>query len=79
MLAYDGHNDGLFRAAFMQSGSPTPMGDITNGQRYYDFLVDVTGCKEAIDTLECLRAVPQEILQAAVDKTPSMFSYQVLN
>lgn len=79
MLAYDGHNDGLFRAAFMQSGSPTPMGDITNGQRYYDCLVDATGCNGAIDTLECLRAIPQEILQAAVDKTPSMFSYQSLD
>ncbi|KAG1810854.1 carotenoid ester lipase precursor [Suillus subaureus] len=78
MLAYDGHNDGLFRAAFMQSGSPTPVGDITNGQQYYDFLVDKTGCKGAIDTLECLRAVPQEILQTAVDETPSISSYQSL-
>lgn len=79
MLAYDGNNEGLFRAAFMQSGSPTPMGDITRGQRYYDFIVDETGCKESSDTLECLRAVPEDVLQAAVDKTPSSSSYQVSN
>jgi len=62
----------------MQSGSPIPVGDITNGQQYYDFLVDETGCKGSLDTLECLRGVPQETLQAAVDETPSMLSYQAL-
>ncbi|KAG2114333.1 Alpha/Beta hydrolase protein [Suillus discolor] len=64
MLAYD--------------GSPTPMGDITHGQRYYNFIVDETGCKESSDTLECLRAVPEDVLQAAVDKTLSSSSYQSL-
>ncbi|KAG2125787.1 alpha beta-hydrolase [Suillus clintonianus] len=78
MLAYDGNNEGLFRAAFMQSGSPTPMGDITHGQRYYDFIVDKTGCKGSNDTLECLRGVPGDVLHAAVDKTPSSSSYQAL-
>ncbi len=33
MVANDGNNEGLFRAAFMQSGSPIPVGDITNGQK----------------------------------------------
>lgn len=33
MLHNGGNTDGLFRAAFMQSGSPIPVGDITNGQR----------------------------------------------
>ncbi|KIJ08820.1 hypothetical protein PAXINDRAFT_102436 [Paxillus involutus ATCC 200175] len=31
-----GDPDGLFRAAFIQIGSPIPVGDITHGQRYYD-------------------------------------------
>ncbi len=30
MLAYDGDTGGLFRAGFMMSGSPIPVGDITN-------------------------------------------------
>jgi carboxylesterase type B len=54
MLAYDGDNEGLFRAAFMQPGSSTPMGDIPRGQRYHDFIVDETGCKESSDALDCL-------------------------
>ncbi|KAL0573980.1 hypothetical protein V5O48_007972 [Marasmius crinis-equi] len=32
MLADGGDTEGLYRAAFMQSGSPIPVGDITNGQ-----------------------------------------------
>jgi carboxylesterase type B len=79
MLAYDGDNEGLFRAAFMQSGSPTPIGDITRGQRYYDFIVDETLCKESSDALDCLRGVPENALQAAVARTPSFSSNQVSN
>jgi len=30
MLAYDGDTEGLFRAGFMMSGSPLPVGDITH-------------------------------------------------
>ncbi|KAJ7207637.1 Carboxylesterase family-domain-containing protein, partial [Mycena pura] len=32
MLANDGDTEGLFRAAFMQSGSPVPVGPLENGQ-----------------------------------------------
>ncbi|KAH9061818.1 alpha beta-hydrolase [Lactarius deliciosus] len=76
MLANGGKTEGLFRAAFMQSGSPTPVGDITNGQKYYDFLVARTNCSGSYDTLACLRAAPYEELKAAIDDTPSIFSYQ---
>ncbi|KAH9061817.1 alpha beta-hydrolase [Lactarius deliciosus] len=78
MLANGGKTEGLFRAAFMQSGSPTPVGDITNGQKYYDFLVARTNCSGSYDTLACLRAAPYEELKAAIDDTPSIFSYQSL-
>lgn len=77
MLTNGGNNEGLFRAAFMESGSPVPVGDITNGQKYYDFIVDHTGCSGASDTLQCLRAVPYKAFKAAMDGTPSIFSYQV--
>ena len=78
MLANGGNNEGLFRAAFMQSGSPLPLGDITEGQPHYDALVEQTGCTGSADTLECLRALPFDVLKAAVDKSPGIFDYQVL-
>ncbi|KAF8261992.1 carotenoid ester lipase precursor [Lactarius quietus] len=78
MLANGGNTEGLFRAAFMQSGSPLPAGDITNGQPYYDFLVEHTNCSGSYDTLECLRIVPYEELMDAINLTPSVSSYQSL-
>jgi acetylcholinesterase len=35
MLAYEGDTEGLFRAGFMESGAPIPVGqvDSTSGQR----------------------------------------------
>ncbi|KAH8985170.1 alpha beta-hydrolase [Lactarius akahatsu] len=78
MLANGGNTEGLFRAAFMQSGSPTPIGDINYGQQYYDYLVERTGCSCSSNTLACLRATPYKKLKAAVDSTPSIFTYQSL-
>ncbi|KAK7458144.1 hypothetical protein VKT23_010052 [Stygiomarasmius scandens] len=78
MLANGGDTEGLFRAGFMQSGSPIPVGDITNGQQYYDVLVEQTGCSGSADTLQCLREVPYNSLKAAVDASPNIFSYQSL-
>ncbi|KAL0960576.1 hypothetical protein HGRIS_005610 [Hohenbuehelia grisea] len=78
MVANNGNTEGLFRGAFMQSGSPIPVGDIAHGQPYYDFLVADTGCSAAADTLACLRTVPYAKLKAAIDKTPGIFSYQSL-
>lgn len=93
MLANGGNTEGLFRGAFLQSGSPIPVGDITNGQKCkplssitrmslnnfvdYDAIVDKTGCKGSADTLQCLREVSYAKLKAAVDLSPGLFSYQV--
>lgn len=77
MVGNDGDNEGLFRAAFMQSGSPLPVGDISHGQPYYDALVQRTGCTATKDTLACLRNLPLAQLRDAVDKSPSMFAFQV--
>ena len=78
LLTNGGNTEGLFRGAFMQSGSPIPTGDITHGQAYYDGLVAATGCSGASDTLQCLRGVDYEKLIAAVDATPNIFSFQVI-
>lgn len=74
MLTNGGDPEGLFRGAFMQSGSPIPVGDITHGQQYYDALVDSTGCARAADTLQCLREVPFETLMNTINQTPNVFT-----
>lgn len=78
MLANGGNTEGLFRAGFMQSGAPIPVGPLENGQGYYDSVVQDTGCSGAPDTLQCLREVPFETLKAAIEKTPGLFSYHGL-
>ncbi|KAI9449008.1 carotenoid ester lipase precursor [Lactarius psammicola] len=78
MLTNGGNTEGLFRAAFMQSGSPPPIGDITHGQRFYDDLVERTGCSGSSDTLACLRAAPYEKLKAAMDNSQLIAKYNPL-
>lgn len=77
MIANGGNTEGLFRGAFMQSGAPIPVGDITHGQIDYDELVARTKCSVAKDTLQCLRHVPFDTLKDAVDRSPGIFSYNV--
>ena len=77
MVANGGNNEGLFRGAFMQSGSVIPRGDTTLGQQDYDDLVQAAGCAGAEDTLECLRQVPFPALKEAVNGCPDYFSYRV--
>jgi len=77
MVLNNGNQEGLFRAAVMQSGSPAPFGDISKGQVYYDMMVEKTGCKGARDTLECLRKVPYETYKRATDETTGMVTYRV--
>lgn len=77
MVTNGGNPEGLFRAAIMQGGGPTPVGDITHGQPYYDALVAETGCSGANDTLQCLREVPYDVLLYGVSQSPVPLSYQV--
>ncbi|KAF8485466.1 carotenoid ester lipase precursor [Gautieria morchelliformis] len=79
MLTNGGNTEGLFRAAFMQSGFPFPVGDITNGQPYYDAIVSGTGCSSAPDTLACLRAADYETLLRLMNESQNIFSYQSLH
>ncbi|KAG6889632.1 hypothetical protein C0992_004523 [Termitomyces sp. T32_za158] len=79
MIANNGNTEGLFRAGFMQSGSPIPVAGLENGQKYYDALVAQTGCTGASDTLQCLREVPYDKLKAAQDASPGIFAYQSLS
>lgn len=77
MLLNNGNTEGLFRAAWMDSGAPISIGSYTHGQKWYDAAVQYTGCAGANDTLTCLRTVPYDTLQAYFLTTPSKFSYLV--
>ncbi|KAL1582072.1 hypothetical protein WHR41_09255 [Cladosporium halotolerans] len=63
LLAYNGRDDGLFRAGIMQSGNPVAYNSYRSEIDYqpgYDALVNSTGCGNATDTLDCLRYAPYE-------------------
>jgi carboxylesterase type B len=63
LLAYNGRDDGLFRAGIMQSGNPVNYNSyksVIDYQPGYDGLVNATDCGSAIDTLECVRYAPYE-------------------
>ncbi|KAE9396133.1 alpha beta-hydrolase [Gymnopus androsaceus JB14] len=79
MVTNGGDTEGLFRAGFMESGSPIPVGSITDGQVYYDEIVEFCGCSDSDDTLDCLRDAPYDTLVDAINQTPGIFAYQSLN
>ncbi|KAF7981652.1 hypothetical protein HWV62_32762 [Athelia sp. TMB] len=67
LLANNGDPGGLFRAAFIESGSLFPTGDISLGQECFDAFVSNTGCQGAEDKLACLRTVPYANYTAAME------------
>ncbi|KAH7357889.1 Alpha/Beta hydrolase protein [Plectosphaerella cucumerina] len=76
LTAYNGRDDGLFRHAIMQSGNPIfyrAINDTALHQRRYDALVAATDCgNAAMSTLECLRGIPYESLDALLLKRPDL-------
>ncbi|KAK5164953.1 uncharacterized protein LTR77_009618 [Saxophila tyrrhenica] len=65
LMAYNGRDDNIFRAAIMESGNPVPYNsyrDNTFFQPKYDHVVKAAGCAHSIDTLDCLRSVPYKKL-----------------
>ncbi|KAI0128279.1 lipase [Xylariales sp. AK1849] len=67
LFAYDGRDDGLFRAAIMESGGPT--GAEIETLSWYNSAVEnltrAVGCWGVTDQLECLRSLDQATLFAA--------------
>ncbi|KAF8989410.1 carotenoid ester lipase precursor [Cyathus striatus] len=78
LVLNDGHTEGLYRAAVMQSGSPIQMRSILAQQPVYDQLVSIL---DVVDqTYFCLSpSIPYDTLLAAVNKSPGLFSFQSLN
>ncbi|KAE8322615.1 Alpha/Beta hydrolase protein [Aspergillus sergii] len=67
LIANDGDNEGLFRAAIMESGNAN--GPPWNGtewyQPMYDRIANKTGCSSSSDTLQCLRDASYETIYDA--------------
>lgn len=61
LMAYDGRDDGIFRAAIMESGNPVSYNSYHTEQTYqplYNKLVKAAGCQHEIDNFACLRSLP---------------------
>ncbi|KAF2144742.1 uncharacterized protein K452DRAFT_222508 [Aplosporella prunicola CBS 121167] len=72
LVAYNGRDDKLFRGAVMQSGAPiyfAALNSSTDQQPKYEQLLTAVGCSNATDSLDCLRAVPYEDLNKAINTT----------
>ncbi|KAF2442862.1 alpha/beta-hydrolase [Karstenula rhodostoma CBS 690.94] len=72
VMAYNGRDDKLLRSAIMESGSPVAISDPDRKGYYqaaYHHLTQLAGCSNAPDSLECLRSLSFEKLNAAVNTT----------
>ncbi|KAF8992728.1 Alpha/Beta hydrolase protein [Cyathus striatus] len=78
LVINDGDNEGMFRAAVMESGATIPLNSIADQQPVYDQLVSDTGCGRSQDTFTCLRSAPFDTPMAAVNNTPGLYSYRGL-
>ncbi|VDC07075.1 unnamed protein product [Peniophora sp. CBMAI 1063] len=84
MLTNNGDNEGLFRGAFMQSGSPTWTGTMPedDGQSNFDQFASDAGCGSYlgnVTVLDCLRNVSTVDLRAAIQASADIFDYSSLN
>lgn len=71
LLAYGGRDDGLFRAAILESGSPatTAFRNASSWDPYYNNITAATNCSSAGDTLACLRQVPIDVLSPILNSS----------
>ncbi|EPS94652.1 hypothetical protein FOMPIDRAFT_50199 [Fomitopsis schrenkii] len=72
LVAYNGRDDGLFRAGIMESGNSIQWNGMYTADYFdgaYQAIVDNVGCTDALDVLACLRATPFDTLNAAVNTT----------
>ncbi|KAF7595513.1 hypothetical protein BBP40_005849 [Aspergillus hancockii] len=67
LLAYQGRDDGLFRAAIAESGSPlssAALVPLDEQESMYQDVLNATGCLGAERSLDCLRRTPVDSLKA---------------
>jgi acetylcholinesterase len=79
MITNGGDAEGLFRAAFMQSGSPIPTGPVEDGQPYFNTFANVAGCGTSLGSaavFDCLRNVSTDAIRNATNATPGLGSFE---
>ncbi|KAL2061423.1 hypothetical protein VTL71DRAFT_7696 [Oculimacula yallundae] len=72
LLAFNGRDDKLFRAAIMMSGNPLYYGaqNKTNDyQSKYDGFVKAAGCEDCTNPLACLRRLPYAVMNNILNTT----------
>lgn len=73
LTAYGGRDDHLFRGGILESGGPISASPLVDGSSYqddFDALVKEVGCEgSGKGTLQCLREVPFEELNGALNGT----------
>ena len=72
LRAFNGRDDGLFRAAIMQSGPVIPQGPLSLTASYqyrYEGVVAEEGCSHADHKLDCLRALPFAVLNNVLNSS----------
>ena len=81
MLHNDGKTDGLFRAAFMQSGAPIPTGAVDDAlcQSTFDQIVAGAGCAGSAGSgaIACLRNVSVDVFSQVLEDTAAQSTYFV--
>lgn len=77
LTAYNGRDDKLFRAGIMQSGGSitASAGNYTTFQSKYNTLASKVGCSDVVGSLQCLREVPFETLNAVLNGTEGNSDY----
>ena len=72
LVAYNGRDDRLFRAAIMELGNsiqPDSQYTAEHFEDQYQAVVDLANCTGASDFLSCLRNAPFEVINAAINTT----------
>jgi acetylcholinesterase len=72
LVAFNGRDDKLFRAAVMESGNPIAFGPLLGTETYqaqYNALVATAGCSNSANSLQCLRELPFVILNNILNTT----------
>ncbi|CAG8953873.1 hypothetical protein HYFRA_00010834 [Hymenoscyphus fraxineus] len=78
LLAYNGRDDKLFKGAIAQSGGPgirfgvnygSQASNTSSREKAYNSVVTASGCTSSPNSLECLRALPFETLNAVINTT----------